>query len=65
MTNIILKQTADRFYEKICQKQYATVTLRNYQQKINALLAFCDSQSFESFNYEEAEPQLQTDIPYP
>lgn len=55
MANTILKQAADRFYEKISQKQYATVTLRNYQQKIHALLFFCDSQSFESFDYEEAE----------
>lgn len=55
MTNTTLKKAANRFYEKISQKQYAAATLRNYQQKINALLVFCDLQSFESFNYAEVE----------
>lgn len=59
MTNTILKQAADCFYEKISQKKYAEATLRNYRQKIHALLRFCDSMGFESFNYEEAETYSQ------
>ena len=34
MTNTILKQASDCFYEKISQKKYAEATLRNYRQRI-------------------------------
>ena len=55
MTNGRLKQAAELFYEKISQKKYAETTLRNYHQRINSLLRYCDSKDLESFNYEEAE----------
>ena len=53
MTNANLKQAAEHFYEKIAQNKYAEATLRNYRQKIHALLHFCDSNGLESFGYEE------------
>lgn len=55
MTNVNLKQAAERFCEKISQKKYAKATMRNYHQRIHALLRFCDSNGFNEFNYEEAE----------
>ena len=55
MTNERLKQAAELFYEKISQKKYAEATLRNYHQRINSLLRYCDAKDLESFNYEEAE----------
>ena len=55
MTNESLKQAAGIFYAKISQKKYAEATLRNYHQKINSLLRYCESEGLESFNYEEAE----------
>lgn len=40
---------------KSLKKKYTAATLRNYRQRINALLSFCDSKNYESFNFEEAE----------
>ena len=55
MAKTTLKQAADRFYEKISQKKYVEATLRNYRQRINSFLRFCNSNDFDSFNYDEAE----------
>lgn len=55
MPDKTLQQAAELYYGKISQKKYAKATLRNYRQRINALLRFCDSNDFESFGYKEAE----------
>lgn len=55
MANEELKVSAEAFSQIIQQNNLAPATLRNYRQKLHALLRFCEEYGIECFNYDAVE----------
>ncbi|MGN0324882.1 MAG: tyrosine-type recombinase/integrase [Lachnospiraceae bacterium] len=55
MANEELKVSAEAFSQIIQQNNLAPATLRNYRQKLHALLKFCEEYGIECFNYDAVE----------
>lgn len=55
MANKNLENSAEEFIKIIQQTNVSPVTLRNYRQKLHALLKFCEEHEIECFSYETVE----------
>ena len=50
-----LKTSASQFMAIICREDFAPATVRNYKQKLHAILRFCSEQGIKIFDYHAAE----------